>query len=134
MKLFRVLTATAVAALVVATLSADEAQPQPKKVALPKVARQVQVQPIQVGAAGTQFLQAPLLTTEGVDKLKLTDEQKKKYEKISKEFDEKQKEGADAYKQGIQGANAQARAAAIQTARAAYDKRRTDSLTKVEEV
>jgi Spy/CpxP family protein refolding chaperone len=130
MKLIRGLVLVLTAALLTtAAIPADE----PKKDEGKGRAREqprVQIQPGQFG----QFGQQALLSKDAVDKLKFTDEQKKKYDKIDAEYKDKQKEANDKFMEMLQGGDIEKIREAVQNRRTDSQKLRTDYLAKVEGV
>src|SRR5262249_46079000 len=73
-----------------------------------------------------------LLSSEAVDKLKLTAEQKEKYTKIEEEFKEKQKASGEKLREAFQSKDKDKIKDAFQNVRGDAEKLRTDYLTKVE--
>jgi Spy/CpxP family protein refolding chaperone len=132
MKLFRTLALAALVALTASlATAADDPKDQPKK-DQPKGRTQGKAGQLQPDRIFGQFgQQGPLLTPEAVDKLKLTDDQKKQYDKIASEYKDKQKEASDKIRDLIQGGNAQGIVEAFQNMREDSQKLRNDYLTKV---
>jgi Spy/CpxP family protein refolding chaperone len=128
MKLFRGIALAALVGLVASLAVADEPKKDDQKKAQPK-GRGGQFQPDRVLG---QFGQGPLLSADGLEKLKLTDEQRKQYDKIEAEYKDKQKEANAKIREAIQGSNAQGIVEALQNMRDQNQKLRNDYLTKVE--
>jgi Spy/CpxP family protein refolding chaperone len=128
MKLFSGLALGAV--LVVLSASVLPAQDQPKK-------RDTTKQPgrggaFQPGDLAKRFSQAALLSPEAIEKLKFTDEQKKKFDKLAEEFTDKQKETMAKVLESVQGGDPAKVREALQGVRTDVEKLRTDTLAKVE--
>jgi Spy/CpxP family protein refolding chaperone len=132
MNLFRGLMAIAAVALLTTALLADEPKPQPNPQGPIELRLQgpgaIQIQP-RVPFPG---LEPTLLPPDAVEKLKLTDEQKKKYEKLSTEYMDKQKAAADKFNEAVQSGDAQKIRDALLNGRNDMVKMRDDYLSKVE--
>ena len=127
MKLFRGIALLALVALTASLAVADEPKKDDQKKAQPK-GRGGQLQPDRIlGQFG-----GPLLSADGLEKLKLTDEQKKQYDKIEAEYKDKQKDLLAKVRESVQGGNAQGITEALRNLRGDQQKLRTDYLAKVE--
>jgi len=127
MKLFRGIALLALVALTASLAVADEPKKDDQKKAQPK-GRGGQLQPDRIlGQFG-----GPLLSADGLEKLKLTDEQKKQYDKIEAEYKDKQKDLLAKVRESVQGGNAQGITEALRNLRGDQQKLRNDYLAKVE--
>jgi len=127
MKLFRGIALLALVALTASLAVADERKKDDQKKAQPK-GRGGQLQPDRIlGQFG-----GPLLSADGLEKLKLTDEQKKQYDKIEAEYKDKQKDLLAKVRESVQGGNAQGITEALRNLRGDQQKLRNDYLAKVE--
>lgn len=101
--------------------------------ALPAFAQRVQVQPKVIQRLGGD---APLLSADALEKLKLTGEQKDKYTKIEAEYKDKSKSAQDQYRQDLRGAAGdRAKLKEVQEKSQADSKKlREDTLAKVEPI
>jgi Spy/CpxP family protein refolding chaperone len=126
MKLFRGIALLALVALTASLAAADEPKKDDQKKEQPRGRAPAQLQP-------DRFLgQGPLLSADGLEKLKLTDEQKKQYDKIEAEYKDKQKDLYAKVREAAQGGNARGAAEALRNMRGDQQKLRTDHLAKVE--
>jgi Spy/CpxP family protein refolding chaperone len=144
MKAMRLLVAMlATVGLLLALNSADAAddaqqqkgkRPQAQKGQAQKF--QLQKGQLQKGLQQLQQFQLPfgrggaLLTAEGIEKLKLTAEQKEKFDKINTEYQDKAKAAGEKLREALQNKDAQA----LQNLRTDGQKLRDDYLAKVEPI
>lgn len=102
-------------------------------IAAPVFAQRVEVQPIQV-RPGLQT-EAPLLSAEAVEKLKLTVDQNEKYTKLEAEYKDKAKAALEGFRAAVQGVRDREKYKEAQEKLAQDSKKaREDSLAKVEPI
>jgi Spy/CpxP family protein refolding chaperone len=130
MKLVRGIAFLSLVALTASLAVADEPKKDDQKKEQPR--GRAGLQPDRIRGQLGQFGQGPLLPADGLEKLKLTDEQRKKYDKIESEYKDKQKEASDKLRDMIQSGNAQGIIEAVQNMRDDQQKLRNDYLAKVE--
>jgi Spy/CpxP family protein refolding chaperone len=136
MKATRILPLCAVALLAVSfnlVGAADDAQPQKGQFQKGQFQKGQQTQ--QKGQLQQGFGRggASLLSADALDKLKLTADQKTKYDAINSEYTDKQKGNTEKIREAFQSKDAEKIKSATETLRADGQKLRTDCLAKVEQ-